>query len=171
MAEAFLYGYSADPEFPFHEMAQRLEWLGPILSAAETDHTEFGPLIDTVLVFCGARTAALHNIAYLEPASRCIDRLNASLSPAELADFRIEIVRRARRQGFITRTQSPRFDWSVRPTHLQTGRNLDFFAAGHIWRPPLPERAVIDVVEKHTLNFSANSFLRIGSTTPTITTN
>jgi hypothetical protein len=82
---------------------------------------------------------------------RCIDRLSASLSPVDLVGFRIQIVGRGRKQAFITRTQSPRFDWSVRPTHLQTGRNLDFLTAGHIWRPLFPERAVIHVVEKNTL--------------------
>jgi hypothetical protein len=64
---------------------------------------------------------------------------------------RVELIRRGPRQFFITSTNSPRFDWAARLTHLQVGRNLDYIAAGHMFEHPLPPRAQIQFVERETM--------------------
>jgi hypothetical protein len=36
---------------------------------------------------------------------------------------------------FVTCSNSPRFNWNISLTHRDVGRNLDYFAPGHV-RPP-----------------------------------
>jgi hypothetical protein len=44
----------------------------------------------------------------------------------------LELVRRGPNTYFVTCTNSPRFNWSVKLSHKDVGQNLDYFAPGHM---------------------------------------
>jgi len=156
-----LYGCLLEKEVELSQFVDRMSWLPEVLAASEPSipsasdpkTPNFRALLDTALVFGGARTAALHPVSCLEPARQLVPRLNSVLdmSKNELR-LQLEIVYRGPSQFFITRTHSPRFDWSLRPTHIQVGRNLDYFAAGHMFNgPPFPDRGSLSFIEKYTM--------------------
>lgn len=156
MAEEALYGNFQEPKFPFDRVVRHLAWLPSYLADAETSGTNgenFDALLDTVLVFGRARTAAFHSIGDFNRCQRLANALNASLKAAgrDAMHHQVELVRRGPIQFFITCKNSPRFDWNVRLTHRAVGMNLDFFAAGHMFPWPHPPRAHLSFVEHHTL--------------------
>ena len=178
MAEAALYGNFKEPSFPFDSVADRLLWLPDYLSsvAAEVDrknlvvnrNSTYGaltPLLDTILVFTRARTSALHHNQFFNACHDLVTRLNAVLKDAgeEAWYHRVELVRRGPRQFFITCTNSPRFDWGTRLTHLQVGRNLDYIASGHMFSHPFPPRAQIQFVERETMTNLFSECVLLGS--------
>jgi hypothetical protein len=103
------------------------------------------------LVFARARTSAFHSILFWDTCQELAKRLNSVLADVDASYFRIELVRRGDAQFFITSTFSPRFNWSRKLTHREVGRNLDFYAAGHIMRPPFPPRRSLIIFEKHLI--------------------
>jgi hypothetical protein len=157
MAERVLYDHLLDKEFQVSQLVDRLPWLPEVLAASEPSipsasdpmTSNFRALLDTALVFGGARTAALHPVSCLKSAHDLVRRLNSILDTSK-NNLRLEIVYRGPSQFFITRACSPRFDWSVRLTHTQVGRNLDYFAAGHMFRPPFPDRGALFFIETNT---------------------
>lgn len=159
MIEQDLYGILLDQNFKLSQLVDRLPWLPEILAASEPnpstnpDTSSFRTLLDTVLVFGGARTSALHPVAYIDVCRNLVNRLNLVLdaSREEFRFYGLEIVYRGPAQFFITRTYSPRFDWGLRLTHLQVGRNLDYFAAGHVFNPPWPDRGGLSFIECNTM--------------------
>ena len=167
MIERALYGEVWDPDFQVSQLVDRLSWLPEVLAASEPTPTypnpsSFRVLLDTILVFSGTRTAAVHTLTCVDVCRDLVNKLNATLDESKF-EFRcchLEIVYRGPSQFFITRTFSPRFDWSLRLTHLEVGRNLDLFAAGHIFGTPFPDRGQINFVERNTMTLmSAEVFL------------
>lgn len=73
----------------------------------------------------------------------------------------VVLVRRGPRQFFIVCTRSPRFQWSRTLSHRDAGRNLDYFAPGHITSPPHPPRATILFIEKSSLRVLTAEFIII----------
>ena len=161
MAEQTLYGNTAEPTFPFELVTPRLKWLAPYLAErigtqgpAHSANTNIVPLLNTILVFGRARTACLED--RLEPCRDLVKRLNAELTKAGPAAsyHKLEIFRRGAGPGTfqITCANSPRFNWSMNATHLDLGRNLDYFAAGHIYEDVVvPEQHFVHFCEINTM--------------------
>jgi len=161
MAEQALYGNTAEPAFPFELVTPRLKWLAPYLAErigtqgpADYANTNIVLLLNTILVFGRARTACLED--RLEPCRDLVKRLNAELTKAspEASYHKLEIFRRGAGPGTfqITCANSPRFNWSMNATHLDLGRNLDYFAAGHIYEDAVvPERHFVHFCEINTM--------------------
>lgn len=147
MAEHVLYGNTAEPTFPFDLVTPKLKWLAPYLAEREPSTNQFNPtkydkiifvpLLNTVLVFGRARTASLGNADDLELCRGLVKRLNAVLVEAgpEASYHKLEIVRRDITGFQITCANSPRFNWNMKLTQADPGRNLDFFAPGQIYGP------------------------------------
>jgi hypothetical protein len=165
MAEFALYGNTAEPAFPFHLVTPKLKWLAQHLAEREpsTDHFDPAkydrvpiiPLLDTVLVFGRARTASLENSVDLRLCRGLIKRLNAVLVEAgpEASYHKLEIFRQDITAFQITCANSPRFDWNIKPTQRNLGRNLDFFAAGQIYgKSELPKRHPVHFIETRTMH-------------------
>lgn len=159
MAEESVYGNASEPKFPFDRVIGDLAWLPSYLSAFEPkdgdDHLgsrTFIALLDTVLVFGRARTAGLHNTKDLQQCRRLASRLNTVIEGVgeDALHHRVSIVRRGPSGFFITCCNSPRFDWRLRLTNFQIGKNLDMFAAGHMFPPPRPPRGVVRFLERET---------------------
>lgn len=158
MAERVLYGCSLDQEVDLSQLVDRLSWLPGFLAASEpsiptcANYREtglFGSLLSIVLVFGGARTATLQNASRIKSFRLLVRRLNSVLAKNEWT-LHLDCVYR-RGTLFITRTHSPRFDWSIRLTNIQIGRNLDYFAAGHMFNAPFPDRGWLFFIEKNTM--------------------
>jgi hypothetical protein len=149
--ERHLYGYTADPELSLPDLAPRLDWLPSRLAAAEHSHHDFEMMLNTVLVFAGARTSTIGGHGQLDLTRSLVADLNSTLTSDEYPQFAIEIVFKGPEPFCVTRSQSPRFDWSLRLTHLQVGRNLDYFAAGHIDQKG-GTRAIMDFIERETVS-------------------
>jgi len=129
MAENTLYGNHNEPEFPFARVGENLEWLQRDLSYREnargTDIDYFASVLDTVLVWSRARTAAfLRTCHYYECRSLAL-LLNAALEEAGACHHRLELVPFGRWYFFVTCRNSPRFKWKTRLTHIEIGRNID----------------------------------------------
>jgi hypothetical protein len=155
MAVEALYGNSNEPKFPFDHVIEHLSWLPTRMSAAEESPEEFIALINTILVFGRGRTSCMNYIRTWKACSELVSCLNATLENIGGLDalhHRIELVRRGPSQFFVTCTLSPRFHWKARLTHPEVGRNLDFFAAGHMFSPPFPPRASFKFMERKTMS-------------------
>jgi hypothetical protein len=166
MAEEKLYGNLDEPHFPYERVVNRLSWLPSFLGEAEQTHRQhFNTLLNTVLVFGRVRTAAMGHIACLNPCRKLVSALNSVLDDAgeEGKYHRMEIVRRGPQQFFVTCTNSPRFIWKPRLTHVQVGRNLDYFAAGHMFSPPFPPRAEVSLVERLSLRVVSTEWVSLES--------
>jgi hypothetical protein len=168
MAEEALYGNPLEPKFPFHLVAPRLVWLPAYLSAANTSpSTESShlnsatiPLIDVVLVLARARTSAMHSMEHFTACHSLATLLNAELQAIgeEARYHRLEIVRRGSSLFFVTCVNSARFNWRTHLTHLDVGRNLDYLAAGHVFSPPYPPRALCQFIERTSMKRVAGEF-------------
>ena len=169
MAEEALYGNLGESLFPINTLLEKLDWLKSYLSKyikfsgdlTERDLTCC--LLDVVLVFMRARTSALHSMAYWKPCSDLVSKLNAVHQQCGTEYHRLELVRRGPYQFFVTVGSSPRFIWHLRLSHRDVGRNLDYFAAGHVFSPPRTQIGSILVIEKTTFTvmFSENIGLEI----------
>ena len=104
-------------------------------------------LLDVVLVFTRARTSALHGMAYGKPCSDLVSKLHQQCGTEY---HRLELIRRGPYQFFETVESSPRFIWHLRLSHRDIGRNLDYFAAGHIFSASRTQIGSILVIEKTT---------------------
>ena len=161
MAEDVLYGNSTEPEFPFEAVANNLQWLALYLSTREKalsnfdeNRDSFPALLDTVLVWCRARTAGFHTYCSYHDCKSLAILLNATLEKAGgLARYhRLELVQCSNGQFFVTCRNSPRFNWKTRLTHLEIGRNLDYSAPGHIGSPISTPRVFVQIVERDSFD-------------------
>ena len=141
MAEQALYNNVNEPAFPFEAVRCHLSWLPAFLSQKIVFPPEdLEPFLSTLLVFGRARTATLQKQPWWKDISVLAKRLNSILRDVNQPRHRIELVRRG--EGFfVTCSRSPRFIWKARLTHREVGRNLDFFAPGHVY-PSEPSLSV-----------------------------
>src|SRR5271169_2435591 len=164
MAEEALYKNVHEPKFPFELVINRIKWLPAYLSSIEKKPFEvvgrersrnldlFPCILDTVLVWARARTAALHPNQDFKVCRSLVSRLNSVLEEVgpKALYHKLEIVNRGQ-DYFVTCRNSPRFNWKSRLTHLEIGRNLDFAASGHLFGSPLPRRYRVDIFELTTM--------------------
>jgi hypothetical protein len=151
MAEEALYGNFNEPNFPFDSVIEHLSWLPAYMARAEESPEEFIALLNTILVFGRGRTSCINYIRSWNACSELVSCLNSTLENASEEYHRVELVRRGPMQFFVTTTHNHRFNWKVRLTHLEVGRNLDFFAAGHMFSPPFRPRASLKFLERKTM--------------------
>jgi hypothetical protein len=173
MAEDALYGNYLESKFPFDLVIPRLTWLPAYLSAknatpsGESSNLNSAnvPLLDVVLVFARARTSAMHSMEHFAACQSLAILLNAELQAIgeEARYHRLEIVRRGPTLFFVTCVNSPRFNWRTHLTHLDVGRNLDYLAAGHIFGPPYPPRALCQLFERTSMKPFAGEFVLLES--------
>jgi hypothetical protein len=166
MAELALYQNRGAPIFPFHDVAKHLQELqafsDQIIDPDEygrVDHWTVRVLIDTILVFGRARTAAYHPVTVgtrnlYSLASTLTSYFNALLLKSNATEHQIELVLRGNRMFYITCKYSPRFNWASNLTQREIGMNLDFIAAGHV--PEIgqrwyPVRGSCSIIERGTL--------------------
>jgi hypothetical protein len=109
-----------------------LSWL-PSYMANSKDDLE--PYLNTILVFARARTSTLQGLYSWEKLEDFARRLNMAADSSGASHHRIELVRRGPMTFFVTCSNSPRFNWNISLTHCDVGRNLDYFAPGHILDP------------------------------------
>ena len=88
--------------------------------------------------------------------SRLAQKLNKAAEAVGALHHRIELVRRGPRTYFVTCARSPRFNWRVSLSHYDVGRNLDYFAPGHIPTDTPSPKCAVRFVEK-------KCFMRISS--------
>jgi hypothetical protein len=89
-------------------------------------------LLNTVLVFARARTATFHNLSSWNQVSELAKRLNSAADSVGASYHQVELVRRGPKTYFLTCSRSPRFNWNISLSHRDVGKNLDFFAPGHM---------------------------------------
>src|SRR5271170_6934659 len=162
MAENILYGNVNEFPFPFELVVPELTWLPTYLANAEPSTVDnidkwwekyynFRLMLNTILVWAGARTATLENTLLVQKVKPLILKLNAVLATSASTGRKQKLVLVPRGLNvFITRENNPRFNWDSRPTQLQIGRNLDYSAAGHMFSPPYPPRGSMDMIERTT---------------------
>ena len=110
-----------------------LRWLGPYLKEQMTGKWEdVRCLLNTVLVFARARTSTFQNMSCWAQVAKLCHRLNATADKVGASHHKIELVRRGPTCFFVVCSNSPRFIWNVFLSHRDMGKNLDYFAAGHI---------------------------------------
>jgi hypothetical protein len=126
-----------------------LSWLPAYLEENIADPTEdLNPLLNTVLVFARARTATLQNIVSWEKVYRLARKAAESVGASH---HKIELVRPGGPiTYFVTCSNSPRFNWNIFLTHFDVGRNLDYFAPGHMRTDPPSAQCLVYFVEKRS---------------------
>lgn len=136
MSSSALYGNVTAPQLGFERILPSLSWLpgevAKYASRSTTEYIAFSTILNIVLVFAGARTAALLdnlNSNY----SPFIQRLNDALFETGQSAFRLD-VNEFYMGEFIFRENNPRFIHShaQRLGHREIGHNLDFFAPANI---------------------------------------
>jgi len=126
-----------------------LSWLPRYLEEDIADPTQdLDPLLNTVLVFARARTATLQNMTSWKKVARLAKKLNKAADAAGASHHRIELVRRGPKTYFVTCSKSPRFNWNISLTHFDVGRNLDYFAPGHMTTGQPVAQCLVYFVEK-----------------------
>lgn len=141
MAEQALYNNPNEPQFPFEAVRSHLSWLPAFLSEKIVFPPEdLEPFLSTILVFGRARTATFQHQPWWKDISILAKQLNSILRKVNQQRHEIELVRRGA-GFFVTCSRSPRFIWKACLTHREVGRNLDFFAPGHVY-PHEPSLAV-----------------------------
>ena len=166
MAEHALYQNPGAPIFPFTVVIKHLHGLqafcDQIIDPDEygrVDHWRVRVLIDTILVFGRARTAAYHPITVgtrnlYGLASTLTSYFNAVLRKSNATEHQIELVLRGTGTFYVTCKYSPRFNWASNLTQREIGLNLDFIAPGDVpesgqrW---YPVRGSSSIVERGTL--------------------
>ena len=127
MAEEALYGNVIEPKFPFEFVATKLSWLTEEIESANRSgsYNVLLSMLNTVLVWTGARTATWWTKDVYGINESLVASLNTILEDvgANAAYHRLELVPRFN-MFFVTRQNSPRFNWTTRPTHLEIGRPL-----------------------------------------------
>ena len=162
MAEQELYGNDSEPKFPFELirgmcprqpalMLGQLSWLRSFLEENITEpENDLNPLLNTVLVFARARTSTFQNITSWEKVSKLAKKLNQAAEVVGASQHCIELVPRGPKTYFVVCRHSPRFIWNVSLTHHDVGKNLDFFAPGHMPTEPPSEECVVSFIEKNS---------------------
>lgn len=156
MAEQALYENQDEPEFPYQVIAPRLLWVADYIEALTFKRGRNGAqshaysvLINTLLVFSRARTAALFSNSDLPVCQPFLNRLKLTLRslPPKIGagHHQIEIVVRDNHSFFITCSRSPRFIWKQILTHRETGLNLDYAAAGHLGQRDSKGVAIMEI--------------------------
>lgn len=107
-----------------------LSWLPSYLSNSEEYLLE--PCLNTILVFARARTSTLQSLYSWNKLEDFTRHLNLAADSSGASHHQIELVRRGPMTFFVTCSNSPRFNWNISLTHCDVGRNLDYFAPGHI---------------------------------------
>jgi hypothetical protein len=130
MAEQALYSNTHEPQFPFDRIRSQLSWLPSFLSAHLSDRDFDEPLLNTILVFTRARTAALLHMGNWDKVSQFAKSLNSAAEKIRASHHKLELFR-VEGMFFVTTQRSPRFHWKLPMTHNDIGRNLDYFAPGH----------------------------------------
>ena len=119
-------------KFPFEAIRPQLSWLQGYLDEQITcPPYDMEPFINTILVFGRARTATLRGSFWWRDINDWVMRLNVTLKSINALEHKLELVIRGR-GFFVTCSQSPRFIWKNSLTHRDVGRNLDYFAPGHM---------------------------------------
>lgn len=131
-------------------MRTQLSWLPAYLSASISDSDFEEPLLNTVLVFTRTRTAALLHMGNWDKVLLLTHRLNAAAEAIRASHHKIELVP-LRGMFFVTCSRSPRFQWKLPMTHHDIGRNLDYFAPGHIPMDPDAKLCGVYFIEKRRL--------------------
>ena len=164
MAEHALYDNTAEPSFPFELILNQLSWLPGYLSDHTSDPAyDLVPLLNTVLVFGRARTATLQLMPMWNLISSFAKRLNCALDSIGASHHRVELVPRGPGSFFVTCSQSPRFNWNISLTHRDVGRNLDYFAPGHVTNDPPDAKCHINFVDKDSLNIITSEVVLLKS--------
>jgi len=132
-------------------MLGELSWLPGYLKEAIQDPGEdLEPLLNTVLVFARVRTSTLQNMRSWQKVSRLAKKLNKAAEAVGTTSHKIELVRRGPKTFFVTCSNSPRFNWNLSLTHHDVGKNLDYFAAGHVQSEPISAECTVYYLEKTT---------------------
>src|SRR5579862_4014843 len=143
MAERVLYQNDSEPLFPFDNVLPHLSWLPSFIASYKSPAStplqgSLVAILDTLLVLTGTRTSSLHAIEFLPICSPLISRLNTILSSLNLLErYELEIILRGTPSNgfwifFVTRKRSRRFNFNRSLTHVEIGKNLDMFTAGHL---------------------------------------
>jgi hypothetical protein len=133
MAERYLYNNYAEPEFPFDLIRPQLSWLPSYLATHSSDRDLEEPLLNTVLVFGRARTSALLPSYYLGKVRQLLVLLNFAAQSIGATHHLLEIDHcYPSGMFFVTCRRSPRYQWTRPLSHYDIGKNLDYFAPGHI---------------------------------------
>ena len=168
MAEAALYSNFTEPSFPFDHVVPNLKWLQGYLATFDLEsnlagqtHSPLLALLDVLLVFTRARTSAMFHMEDFQACRSFLSLLNAQLEETgpDAIQHRLELVRRGPALFFITCKRSPRFNWNIHLTHIDVGRNLDYFAAGHIFDPPHPPRAIHQFIERSSMKRISTEYM------------
>ena len=85
-----------------------------------------------------------------EKVSRLVNKLNKAAEVVGASHHKIELVRRGPKTYFLTCGHSPRFIWNLSLTHHDVGRNLDFFAPGHMRTNPPSAMCSVYFIEKNS---------------------
>ena len=149
MAEHALYFNTSEPQFPFDKIRAKLTWLPNYLSTHITRYNS-DCYLNIILVFSRARTSALLTMNYWDEVRMLTARLNAAAESLNASHHKLELFR-CGGMFFITCRRSPRFQWTLPMSHYEVGRNLDYFAPGHISRDPLEVRCAVRFIERHSL--------------------
>lgn len=127
MAEIHLYGNTTAPQLALETVLPYLTWLPTAISSSNPE--SLNVLLNILLVFAGARTAALLQ-DIKQNYTPFIDRLNQALSDANQQYFKVQVLQ-TYMGDWIFRENNQRFikgHWS----HRECGMNLDFVAPGNI---------------------------------------
>jgi len=129
MAGEPLYGNVSEPKFPFKLVANKLGWLAEEIESANHSGScnALPSMLNAVLIWARSRTATWWTNDVYGINETLVSFLNSILEDvgANAAYHRLELVPRFN-MFFITCRNSPRFNWSTQPTHLEIGQNLDF---------------------------------------------
>lgn len=144
MAEIHLYGNTTVPQLALETVLPYLTWLPTAISCSNPD--SLNVLLNILLVFAGARTAALLQ-DIKQHYTPFIDRLNQALSDANQEYFRVQVLQ-TYLGDWIYRENNQRFikgHWS----HRECGMNLDFVAPGNIdyWTDKKLQKIYLHVFE------------------------
>jgi hypothetical protein len=150
MAEHALYFNTSEPQFPFDKIRAKLTWLPDYLSTHMTTYNS-DCYLNIILVFSRARTSALLTTNDWEEVRILTARLNAAAESVNASHHKLELLR-CGGMFFITCRRSPRFQWTLPMSHYEVGRNLDYFAPGHISRDPLEVRYAVRFIERNSLS-------------------
>jgi hypothetical protein len=148
MAEHALYLNTSEPHFPFDKIRPKLTWLPDYLSAHITRYNS-DCFLNVILVFSRARTSALLTLNYWNEVQTLTARLNAAAESVNASHHKLELFR-CGGMFFITCRRSPRFQWTLPMSYYDVGRNLDYFAPGHMSWDPFEPKCAVRFIERHS---------------------
>lgn len=152
MAERYLYNNHSEPEFPFDLIRPQLSWLPSYLATHSSDRDLDEPLLNTVLVFGRARTSALLTSNHLGKVRPLVILLNLAAKSVGATHHLLEIDHSyPPGMFFVTCRRSPRYQWTRPLSHCDIGKNLDYFAPGHIAMDERQQRCGVHFLNTATL--------------------